>query len=70
MYSIVSCNLRDRKTVFGALFVSWIQFEAILKNKITTSTYKNVFKFLFLKLALFLGLNSNKCKHKDNRYKI
>ena len=29
----------------------------------------NVFTFLLLKLALFLGLNSSKYKHKDNIYK-
>ena len=28
-----------------------------------------VFTFLLLKLALFLGLSSNECKHKDNVYK-
>ena len=28
----------------------------------------NVFTFLLLKLALFLSLNSNKYKHKDNIY--
>ena len=63
---IVACIFRDKETTFGDLFVSWINFETILKNWGTTSICMS--HVLFLKL--FLGQVSNKYKHKGNKYMV